>query len=89
MEHVGKTHLLTPEETRERLGVTRGTLAVWRCTQRYNLPFVRIGSKVMYREEDVEMFIAEGRVIMADGKPTQNSGTNVPPKPQQTRSGKR
>ena len=27
--------LLTPEQTAEMLGVTMGTLSVWRCTKRY------------------------------------------------------
>jgi Helix-turn-helix domain len=60
-----ETRLLTPHQTRERLGVSIGTLAVWRCTRRYNLPFVRVGSKVMYREEDVERFISSRRVMIA------------------------
>ena len=38
--------LISPKETAEILGVTEGTLSVWRCTNRYDLPFVKIGSKV-------------------------------------------
>lgn len=50
-------NLLTPAQTAESLGVTIGTLAVWRCTARYNLPFVKIGSRVRYRASDVDAFI--------------------------------
>ena len=51
--------LLTPEETAARLGLTNpDTLAVWRCTKRYPLPWVKIGSRVRYRASDVEAFIA-------------------------------
>lgn len=51
------TKLLTPDETAERLGILTKTLDVWRCTQRYNLPYVKVGRLVRYRESDVEAFI--------------------------------
>ncbi len=54
------THLLTPKQTATTLGVTIGTLAVWRCTARYPLPFVKIGRRVMYREQDITNFIENG-----------------------------
>lgn len=50
-------NLLTPTQTANSLGVTVGTLAVWRCTARYPLPFVKIGSRVRYRAADVDAFI--------------------------------
>lgn len=50
--------LLTPHETAARLGLSNAdTLAVWRCTKRYPLPWVKIGASVRYRERDVEAFI--------------------------------
>lgn len=49
--------LHTPEQVAKNLGITSGTLQVWRATQRYNLPYIKIGSKVMYRPEDVQNFI--------------------------------
>ena len=51
--------LLTPGETAEILGVTIGTLATWRCTRRYPLPWVKIGRRVMYREVDIGRFITD------------------------------
>jgi hypothetical protein len=52
--------LLTPAETAVRLrGTTVGTLAVWRSTKRYDLPFVRIGAKIFYRASAIEKFISE------------------------------
>lgn len=54
------TTLLTPKKAAEILGVAIGTLAVWRCTARYPLPFVKIGRRVMYREQDVNNFIDKG-----------------------------
>jgi predicted site-specific integrase-resolvase len=48
---------LTAAQVAETLGVTTGTLAVWRCTKRYQLPFVKIGRKIFYRSEDVNTFV--------------------------------
>lgn len=45
-----------------------GTLAVWRSTGRYNLPFIKIGRKVRYRRADLEAWI-ESR--------TRNTGSTV------------
>jgi excisionase family DNA binding protein len=49
---------LTSAEAADILGVTEGTLAVWRCTKRYSLPFVKIGRKIFYHSEDVKAFVA-------------------------------
>ncbi|MEZ9821059.1 helix-turn-helix domain-containing protein [Shewanella sp. 10N.286.45.A1] len=53
--------LLTPSQVSDFLGVTIGTLSVWRCTGRYPLNFIKVGRRVMYRQSDVKSFI-EGRV---------------------------
>lgn len=53
--------LLSPNEVAEFLGVTIGTLSVWRCTGRYPLRFVKVGRCVKYRQSDVESFV-NGRV---------------------------
>lgn len=39
------------------------TLACWASTGRYNLPFVRIGRRVMYRLADLEAFIESNLVV--------------------------
>lgn len=49
--------LLTPSIVSEILGISEGTLQVWRTTGRGNLSFVKVGGKVMYRPEDVQDFI--------------------------------
>ncbi|MBT2988020.1 MAG: helix-turn-helix domain-containing protein [Candidatus Thiodiazotropha sp. (ex Ctena orbiculata)] len=49
--------LIPPTKTAETLGVSPGTLQVWRSTGRYNLPFVKVGGRVMYRPDDVQAFI--------------------------------
>lgn len=50
--------LLTPEQAAEFLSTTPGTLSVWRCTRRYDLPYVKVGRAVRYRLSDLEAFIA-------------------------------
>ena len=50
--------LLTTEQAAEMLGIAPQTLAVWRCKKRYDLPFVRIGSRrVRYRPEDIAAWL--------------------------------
>lgn len=46
----------TPEEAAEFLGVTVGTLQVWRTTKRYPLPYLKIGRKVMYDPATTKAF---------------------------------
>jgi len=49
--------LLTVDEVAKVLGVSKSTLAVWRCTKRYPLKYVKIGHLVRYLEADVLSFI--------------------------------
>ena len=49
--------LLTPDQVADLLGVAKGTLAVWRCSGRYQLAFVKIGGRVRYRAGDIQAFI--------------------------------
>lgn len=49
---------ITPAEASQVLGATVGTLEVWRCTGRYNLPFVKIGRLVRYPLQGVAEFLA-------------------------------
>lgn len=51
--------LLTPAQVAEMLGVSEATLSGWRCRGRYSLPYVKIGSRVMYRPQAVENFVLE------------------------------
>ena len=50
-------NLLTPQQVSNILGISVGTLAVWRTTKRYNLPYVKAGRLIRYRMEDVQAFI--------------------------------
>jgi excisionase family DNA binding protein len=52
--------LLTTQQAAELLTVSAHTLAVWRCVQRYELPYIKVGRSIRYREEDVLAFLAKG-----------------------------
>ena len=51
--------LLTAIEAAEFIGVQVQTLAVWRTTGRYSLPFVRVGRLIKYRRSDLEKWLAD------------------------------
>jgi hypothetical protein len=53
------------------IDITPGTLAVWRSTGRFAIPFFRIGSKIRYRKSDLDAFLASRRVDPAKRKPKQ------------------
>lgn len=43
------SELLSRVEAAAYLGVAKQTLAIWACTNRYDLPYVKIGKLVKYR----------------------------------------
>lgn len=45
--------LIDPAPAAELLGVTEGTLSVWRSTGRYGLPFVKVGRRVKYSRKAI------------------------------------
>jgi len=46
--------LVNTKNAAELLGVSVGTLEVWRSTGRHNLPFYKVGRHVKYRLSDLE-----------------------------------
>lgn len=52
-----QSDLLSNEQAAEYLGVTPGTLEVWRCNGRYELPFIKVGRLVKYRRRDLEAWL--------------------------------
>ena len=56
----GESHIqttLSPAQAADILGLSKGTLEVWRSTGRYNLPFIKMGRYVRYRLSDINAFI--------------------------------
>lgn len=54
--------LLTDADVSARIGVTTTTLATWRSTGRYSLPFIKVGRSVRYSERDVMNWLEQRRV---------------------------
>jgi hypothetical protein len=65
-----KSDLRPPAFAAAFLNTTVGTLAVWRCTRRYPLRFVRVGRKIMYRLRDLESFIDDRTMSGSAGQDT-------------------
>lgn len=54
---MSKPQLLDTRQAAEFLGISPTTLITWRSTQRYDLPFIKIGGLVRYAESDLLAFI--------------------------------
>lgn len=60
------TDLFTTKQAAKYIGVTVSTLEVWRCTKRYNIPFIKVGRLVKYRKSALNAFL-ESRTVGTDG----------------------
>lgn len=49
--------LFTPPQAAGYLEVTESTLSVWRCTGRYDIPFIKVGRLVRYRKSALDAFL--------------------------------
>jgi len=54
--------LLTETEAAEFLGLEAKTLAVWRCTKRYPLCYIKVGRLVRYYRSDLIAFLESRRI---------------------------
>ena len=52
-----RSDLLSRREAAAYLGLSEQTLAIWKCTKRYDLPYVKIGRLIKYRKADLDAFI--------------------------------
>ena len=59
------SRLLSRKEAAEFLGVKVDTLAVWKSTQRYHIPVVKVGRLAHYRYSDLLDFIESRTVYKA------------------------
>jgi hypothetical protein len=49
--------LVDERKAAEVLGLSPGTLSVWRSTGRYQVPFVKVGHLVRYRVADLDAWL--------------------------------
>lgn len=67
MKPTSLSSLLTTKQAASYLGLTNpNTLEVWRCTKRYPLPYIKVGGLVRYRLTDLDVFLADRTVKIAD-----------------------
>lgn len=57
-----ESELLTRPQAADYLGVKPDTLAVWSCTHRYALPYLKVGRAVRYRKADLDAWLDSRRV---------------------------
>jgi hypothetical protein len=49
--------LVTAAETSNQITAPEATLQYWRTTGAQNLPFIKIGRRVMYRQTDIDQWL--------------------------------
>lgn len=55
-------HLFDRKQAAHALGIKPQTLAVWACTKRYDLPYIKVGRRALYLSADLDAFIERNRV---------------------------
>jgi len=56
------TRLMSKKEVAERLGLSIYTIDKWVSTNQ-NIPYTKLGSRVLFSENDVEAFILSRRIV--------------------------
>ena len=60
--HTHQNELFTSDQAAIYLGILPGTLEVWRCTKRYQIPFIKVGRLVRYRRSALDNFLVQRTV---------------------------
>lgn len=55
--NLSPSDLITPDQVAAALGLSHRTLAAWRSSRRNPLPYVKVGSRVRYRRQDVAAWL--------------------------------
>jgi excisionase family DNA binding protein len=58
---------VAPSDAAKYLGVSEQTLAIWRCTKRYPLNYIKVGRLVRYRVTDLDAFLEQRTVVAQHG----------------------
>ena len=54
--------LLSAEETAKLLGISKWTLAMWRCKRK--IPYIKLGGRTLFDPEDLKLFVESCKVEM-------------------------
>jgi len=66
-----RPQLLDTAQAAEFLGLMPATLAVWRCLGRYDLPFLKVGRRVLYDAKDLLAWLEKRKVRAAEPEKPQ------------------
>lgn len=53
-----QAELMTPAQAATLLGVSTKTLATWRSTGRYSVPYIKVGSRVRYPRKQLNDWLS-------------------------------
>ena len=62
---IKNSDLMSREAAAAYLGIKPHTLAVWACTKRYGLSYVRVGRRVYYRQSTLDGWLSHRTVNLA------------------------
>ena len=54
---------LDTKEAASYANLSPGTLNNWRCTKQVIIPYLKLGRKVVYLQDDLDKFLASKRII--------------------------
>lgn len=57
---------MSPSAAAAYLGIKVTTLAMWRSTKRYPLPYIKVGRLVQYRKTHLDAFLANRTVDLSE-----------------------
>ena len=60
------TNLFGNDAAAAYIGVTPRTLEVWRCTKRHQIPYIKVGRLVKYRQSVLDTWLAAHTVGAAE-----------------------
>jgi excisionase family DNA binding protein len=55
--------LLTRAEAARYLRITAATLLRWTVHRKHNIPYVRVGGRVLYSQRDLDAFLERNRCV--------------------------
>jgi len=55
--------LLNEQQAGAYIGISPGTLSVWRSVNRYGIPYIKVGHRVRYRKSDLDAWLESRTVI--------------------------
>ena len=57
---------MTTREAAEYLGLAEATLVTWRSTRREHIPYLKLGRRVLYRQRDLDDWMASRVIVSAE-----------------------